>query len=245
MEDRLFFNADALVSLTDAGRKILVDRGVTAPIEVIPCCADTDKFTWNGRSRKSVLRVVSLGSLGPGYCPEGVVGVFAAIKKLWPAATLRLVTRTDPAPIYYLATNAGVDRASIEVVSVHPEEVPRCLADADVGLCMIEPSFAKIASSPTKLAEYLASGIPVIANCEGIGDLGRIFGNDRVGVDLTSFDESGYTAAAARLGDLLADPLLSERCRAVACQSMSLESGVEKYWNLYQTCVRPRKLAEV
>ena len=41
-------------------------------------------------------------------------------------------------------------------------------------LCFVNPSYAKIASFPTKIAEAFSLGIPVICN-EEIGDLKQIF----------------------------------------------------------------------
>ena len=50
------------------------------------------------------------------------------------------------------------------------EEVPRLLAAADLGIFLIKPVFSKTASSPTKMGEMLAVGLPIVANA-GVGDV--------------------------------------------------------------------------
>ena len=46
------------------------------------------------------------------------------------------------------------------------EEVPEELSGSHVGLCLLPPIDAYRVSSPTKVLEYLALGIPVVANRE-------------------------------------------------------------------------------
>lgn len=237
MENRLFRRADALVSLTEVGKQRLESQGVTTPIDVIPCCVDTDKFRWDGDCRNEVKRIVSVGSLGPGYLPEAVFGVFAAAQKEWPGARLQLVTRSSGGKIEAAAKAAGCDRSRIDVASAEPSDVPRYLSEADLGLCMIQPSTAKIASSPTKLAEYFACGVPVIANCNGIGDMAQIVLGKRVGVNVETFDKSGYELAVGKAKELLADSDLSRRCRALAEKEFSVDVGSAIYAAIYERLV--------
>ena len=236
-EDRLFHKADRLVSLTDSGKRQLQDRDSSTPIDVIPCCVDTDLFQWNGQRRQNVRRIISVGSLGPGYQASAVFGVFAAAQHKWPNARLQLLTRTKQEVIDQVAQAAGCDLSRIDVAAVEPSEVPRYLSTADLGLCMIQPSVAKVASSPTRLAEYLASGVPVIANCDGIGDLLEIVPENRVGVNLRSFDSAGYQQCINEVDELLEDPNVSARCRRLCEERFSLEVGVRAYQSIYQRLI--------
>ena len=192
------------------------------------CIRDRD-----GVPRKSAKRFISVGSLGAGYLPSAVFGVFSAAQKLIPGAELQLLTRTDRAKVDEFARAAGCDPAAIKVNSCQPHEVPGYLQNADVGLCMIQPSFAKTASSPTKLAEYFACGVPTIANCAGIGDMTEIVTGNRTGADVTSLDTAGYEDAVRNLVELMQDDKLSARCRELAKSRFSLEVGVSRYAEIY------------
>ena len=48
--------------------------------------------------------------------------------------------------------------------------MPNLLEAIDISVSFIEPSYARQASSPTKMAESFAMGIPVICN-PGVGDI--------------------------------------------------------------------------
>jgi glycosyltransferase involved in cell wall biosynthesis len=69
--------------------------------------------------------------------------------------------------------NMGDLRSRIYVQPAEREEVSTFLGASDIMLSFIKPTFSKIASSPTKLAEAFAMGIPVISNT-GVGDVERI-----------------------------------------------------------------------
>ena len=104
----------------------------------------------------------------------------------------------------------------------------------NAGLAFIKPSLSKWASSPTKVAEYLAAGLPVITN-RGIGDLDEIICAERVGVAVTEFSDDAYREGARQLAALLADKTLRTRCVAVARRYFDLELiGWTRYRAVYE-----------
>jgi hypothetical protein len=66
---------------------------------------------------------------------------------------------------------------------VKPAEVPSVLAACDVALLLREESLTNRVASPTKFAEYLASGLPVAISAH-IGDFSALVERDRLGVVL-------------------------------------------------------------
>jgi glycosyltransferase involved in cell wall biosynthesis len=56
---------------------------------------------------------------------------------------------------------------NVEILPEVPmEDVPSLIRKANIGLCILPPIHAYRVSSPTKVAEYLSLGIPVVANSE-------------------------------------------------------------------------------
>lgn len=117
------------------------------------------------------------------------------------------------------------------IVGLPPADVPPVLAAAHAGLAFRDVPTGGYAISPVKVAEYLASGIPVVSH-EGIGDLAEILRTTRTGVVL---DERLVDLARGveELITLREDPRLPERCRVAAASYFSLEQTVRGLLDAY------------
>ena len=107
-------------------------------------------------------------------------------------------------------------------------------------LSFIKPCLSKRASSPTKVGEYLAAGLPVAA-LSGIGDTDTILreawpGAGPVGILIHGTDPENYREAARQLRILMEDPETPARCRRVAEAHFNLETvGWTRYRELYRS----------
>jgi glycosyltransferase involved in cell wall biosynthesis len=119
------------------------------------------------------------------------------------------------------------------VPRVRFEEMPRYLRIADAGIFFINP-YKKFGSSPIKLGEFLACGVPVVIN-PGVGDTEEIVRENRVGVVVRDFDEARYERGANELLALRGEgDGLKARCRDTARRYLSLEDGANKYYEIYK-----------
>jgi hypothetical protein len=130
------------------------------------------------------------------------------------------------------ALSAGIGPDWADVRAVEPGEVAGWLCRGRAMFFFIRPIPSKRASCPTKLAEGLASGLPIVCN-RGVGDLDEILEKENVGVLVDSFSEESYAKAWRRLKSLLEDSELARRCRRLAESRYALERGVEAYQRLY------------
>ena len=237
MEQKLFREADHIVSLTQAGKRYLRDVGVSAPIDVIPTCVDLERYrTQLQNSEKSPsgasLNVVSAGTLGAGYLASEMFEFGAMLMTNWQDASFRVLTGSDRAQVVKAAESAGLPESCLSIAKVVPSAVPDELINADVGLCFVKPTEAKVASCPTKLGEYLACGLPVVAT-DGVGDVTEILEKNRVGLVLRHDAPETWPVVVQQLDRLLSDPDLKKRCRRVAEQSFGLDEGAENYLRIY------------
>jgi hypothetical protein len=85
---------------------------------------------------------------------------------------------------------------------------------------------------PTKIAEFLSCGRPVIVN-RGLGDFDELLSKYRAGV-IISNETGGAITAAKEMYELLQDPETPIRCRQLAEANFSLEKGVDEYISVYQ-----------
>jgi glycosyltransferase involved in cell wall biosynthesis len=249
IERRLLRRADAVVVLTKRARDLLTPQlarraGGPPPIEVIPCCVDlaglpapTAAGKAEAKRRLGVgMRPVALyvGSTTGSYRFDELADFVVALRDAEPDLYLLVLTQREVRRVTDQLVRRGFAPPDFSVRAVPPAEVATHAAAADVGLAFIEPTYAKQASSPTKIAEYLACGLPVVVTA-GIGDLDAQIADARVGVLVRRPDEAGHRRAVDELLPLLRDPGLGERCCATAAALFDLETvGGPRYVGLYQ-----------
>ena len=191
---------------------------------------------------------VYVGKLGGWYLTHEMVDFVAKAVQIMPRMRWRVLSQSDPQAIRQSPAFALLN-GQVTFAQVAPEEVPAELNKCHVGLSFVKPCVSKQASSPTKLAEYLAAGLPVVSTA-GIGDSDAILtGNDAhgeefngngalgrpVGVLVREFTAEAYSQVICELKALLDDPDTPWRCRAVAEQHFDLERvGWVRYRRLYR-----------
>ncbi|WP_170842017.1 glycosyltransferase [Sphingomonas gellani] len=240
MEKMLLRRADHVVTLTRASVPVLrndprLGRTV-APITVIPTCADLKLFSPGERHPSAPLTIGYAGQIGTWYMLDEMLAFFAAVKRHRPDARLLIVNKNQQAAIHDAIVRLGIDPTSVEIAGTDREGMPAYMRRMDAGLALIHPFFSKIASAPTKLAEYLGCGVPVVGNA-GCGDMVRIIEEDRVGVAMADTDPVTIEAAALALLDRLRDPDLPDRCVAAAQRHFSLGDGADRYRAIYRSLV--------
>jgi glycosyltransferase involved in cell wall biosynthesis len=221
-EQSFFARSDAIVTLTEASVPQIQTwlDGREPPVEVIPTCADVERFASVER-RPDGPHAVWSGSLGAWDRFDLALALADAL-----GLPLTVLTRQRA------EAHALLEGRTAQIMSVAPEAMPRALFAGDVGLCLVRPSFSKIASAPTRLAEFLAAGMPVVVTA-GVGDLEAIVQRHRVGVTLQGESDAAIRGAIAQLHALMADSETSERCRDVARQRFHVSDGAQRYAALY------------
>lgn len=240
-ERELLREADHVVSLTEEGRRVLIERfDVKRPISVIPCCVDFDAFPpVSGTHRASAREMLGiapaarvaayLGSFGSWYMVGEMMDFFRAQLDRTADAKFLIVSREPKRDIRAAAVAHGIPADSVIVRPASRTEVPKLLAAADYGLFFIKPVFSKKASSPTKMGEFLALELPMITN-GGVGDVERIMGETGAGAVVRGFDQASYVAALDELEQLTPD---MSRWRSAARRWFDLEQGVARYDRIY------------
>lgn len=248
VERFLFNSADAFVVLTEKAREILFPGRLESdekgrPVEVIPCCVDFKRFRAADETPREELRrelnlegrrvVVYVGSFGGWYMAEETARFMALAYRQDPKTYALVLTQTPPEAIAARLGELGVPVDSFRVERVAPAEVPKYLKASDIAVSFIRACYSKLSSSPTKIAEYLAAGLPVVCNA-GIGDVDEVIEGDRVGVVLRDFDDESFTRALEEVEALRAEGSLAERARASAERRFDIERvGGAKYRRLY------------
>lgn len=246
-ELQFFSQADYVISLTEAGKKIIhlwkqIPRQ-PIPIQVIPCCADLDVFDANkvDAEAQTALRqklnlaesdfVLSyLGSIGTWYMPDEMLACFKILKEERPNAKFLFITNESPDYIIDKARAVGVSQQDLRIVSSPHHLVPLYLSLSDAGIFFIKPVFSKQASSPTKQGELMGMNLLHICN-SGVGDVDAIVKDSNCGVVVNEFTEEAYRQAVKEILEKVNNK--NKQIRQQAFHFYSLERGVNLYAEVY------------
>lgn len=221
-------------------------KGVSAeshrrPIEVIPCCVDIDgRFSEQLETSRIEIRnrlniqdrfvVVYLGAVGGPYLTQAIADVLTVARERNSTTFALFLSQSSPDQIEPLLVKGGFGPDDCFVGKVAPTDVSRYLAAGDVGLSFVKSGYAALSRSPTKIPEYLACGLPIIANT-GVGDVDELITKNRIGALVDDFTTEAYLRALSEI-DELGD--VRDRCREVARREFDLETvGGVRYRRLY------------
>jgi|SRR5450432_3535311 len=249
MEHRALLAADGVVTLTESIWPIIKQwdglRNRPEVIhEVVPCCADLDLFKFSAADRERRRRelgvsdrfvIVYSGSIDGWYLTERMADFFTEVLKQRSDAHFLWLTPARHERIKYLMHERRINESNFTVLAVASPDVASYLSASDVGVNFIKPCFSKIASSPTKNAEYLGCGLPLVIN-SGIGDSDALITLEGVGVLIANFGESQQASAISAIQIFARDPSKTRRLtREVAERLFDVRTvGVGRYARLYE-----------
>ena len=135
----------------------------------------------------------------------------------------------------------GICEKTYRVLAAAPSDVPSYLSASDAGLAFIEPCFSKLASSPTKYAEYLGCGLPIVISA-GIGDSDALVTREEVGALVSNFSDREYVNAAIIVEQLANQAEQTRnRTRKVAERLFDVRRvGLKRYSRLYEAVLAKR-----
>lgn len=241
LESYFFRDAAAIVSLTDAAHPVIKELGARACIETVPTCADLENFVPKNKviDRKH-LTIGYVGAISR-YRFDSVLDCFLLMQTQFKncATKLLIINQGEHDKIRTLLREKNVSDSLYEIHRSSPQEMPSWIQKMDAALFFVDPTYAKIAMAPTKLAEFLGCGVPCLTN-EGLGDTKEILRSHNVGTVIADLSLPSLKQGLEQLSALLLDPETPARCRETAENYFSLEDGASRYSRLYQKLFSPR-----
>jgi len=232
VERRAAARSKAVVVLAEATLPVLEKRFGTEVVSktlVIPTCVDLDLFT-PGPMPPLPLRILMAGTYNAYY----------DIPKM-----LRLVERlkhTVGAELVYAGPSDAPGAKEIlasadQVTELRHDELPELIRSCHVGLavCRADAGISLKASMPTKIAEFLACGRPVVVN-PGLGDMDLLLANETCGVVLGRSSSGDEDEDASRVFDLICHGEEAVKaCRSLARRHFDLQSAIKELVRLHTT----------
>jgi glycosyltransferase involved in cell wall biosynthesis len=245
LERRFLLNSDHIVVLTRNARLTLNNLGYTikANITVIPCMVDTQRFRFDPTARQSIRDRYGLsdkfvflysGSLEYWYMKEEMLDFFLAAKDVINNTYFLILSTMDKRHIEPLISERRISRTDFMILQNVPyADMPKFISASDTGIFFITPVLSKRASCPTKFAEYISCGLPLVVN-SGIGDLDGIISEYKIGTIIDSFSTKEYADKARLHQRLIKNDVIKVRCVKLAEDMFSLDIGVRMYKGIYK-----------
>ncbi|MFA5089598.1 MAG: glycosyltransferase [Candidatus Omnitrophota bacterium] len=235
--------ADRVVVLTEKARLFLASRGIKtgAEIDVIPTCVNPKVFEPLNGPKKEFLRnklvILYSGSIGTFYGFTEIVRFFRFFLEKEPNAFFLALINTEPHLAENILQKHGIAECLYKVLNLNYLKVPEWVREADVSLMLYHRENSYAGCCPTKFAESLACGVPVIIN-KNIGDCDEIIKKERIGFILDDLKDHDLRKVRDDfLLSLRERDKMRVRCRIVAERFFSLDSGVDKYLEIYNKLV--------
>ena len=247
-EIKLLKNADHIVLLTNKVKDEICRISETNydKLTVIPCCADFNHFTLQTESKKLSSRKILgipnnslvfgfLGSVGPMYLLDDYFKFIELIYKRYALIDIDVfgLLITNDLNAANLAKQRIVDEnlnQNIIVLSTSRSQVPELLHSLDVLISFISSTYARQASSPTKIAESFACGIPIISN-QGVGDVEDHINYINGGKIISNTLQETLEKMLPSLDEIVA--LDREKIRNKAKEFLSLDIALQRYKDVY------------
>lgn len=252
LERALLFRSAAVVVVSGRFRGHLLSRpdlaaGIRAErIHVVPNRADLARFDGLSPARDRIRRergwrecvvAVYAGASGAKWHRlDRIMEMVARAMEIVPELRLLVMTHPSADGATALAATAGVPSGRAEFMTVDASKVPSFLSAGDLGLMLIECHVSKDVCSPIKFAEYMASGLPVVAG-GSMGDTADWIRDERLGilVDPGRMDEAARAVVELIASDDFRSGAARARCLEFAAREMDMRRSFEEYERIYRS----------
>jgi glycosyltransferase involved in cell wall biosynthesis len=176
-------------------------RAKSKPSAVFPCLADAEKIQWRPDKRNEIRDRLKVGddhivltyggSLDKYQCLDEMMALFGEMRKQNRKVIMLLMTNVINHEAIESRLKHIADSEFWRVIEVHHIDMSDYLSAGDLGLLLREPSPVNESAAPTKFAEYVMSGLPIVVS-SGIGDYSGLALEKNWGVvwdDLNKIDE--------------------------------------------------------
>lgn len=240
LEKYLFKKSDAVVTLTNSSKNIIAHIFLkpNSMIHVIPTCVDFAEFSNSKISQSTdTIKIGYLGSTDTAYDFKIFCNLINQINSFnKKAVELKVFTKDKRESIEKILIDKNINISNLEVRFVERKDLPVELSKLSFVGFYLKENFSVQASMPTKIAEALACGIPIICN-EFNSDIKKLIERNRIGL-VHNFQEDFNQDYYNNFLKMLFDQNLASRCISVAKNYFSLEKGALKYNEIYTNLLK-------
>jgi len=242
-------NADSIVCVSTPHSKEIRNRlGADRRTYIVPCFANEAAFDC-GRFSKEDLRstlgispdevvFVYSGIVPADYDEYNPIYLFSHLEDLSGKRLIVLAAFSEVSKLVDGQVPSSI-RDKVIVLSVPRHEVPGYLCACDIGMLLRKSSIVNRVASPTKFAEYLLCGLPVVIT-ENVGDASDLVRRERIGIVVPESHTPGSISEADIRGLLSKE--VSTRARAVGLANLSRKSCAPVLLEVFETTLGSKRV---
>lgn len=203
------------------GRSLEVLQNWLAPASDVGCSVLVKDSPLAGRRI-----VVYAGNMGVAQGMDMVLGLAERMKDRGDIGFLFVGRGSDVPRLKALSQERGLDNVLFRD-EIEPREVPGLLAQAHVGLVMLDPRH-KTHNVPGKFITYMQAGLPVLARINKGNDLAALIAKEQVGEAYVGESVDEFYTAAVAVCDAVDKESMALRAKALSDRLYSSRSAVEQ-----------------
>lgn len=240
--EKILINLSAgIVVLDKSGSEFLKQnfKRIKAEIKIIPTCTDIKKFpildkNFNGENIECY-RFVFLGGARFPYRPDLALILIKKLLENNINCKIDFINERDQDYIRKLCNDLNFPFQNYEIFSLPQKEVASHLVNYHSGLIFNSSGKWRKMSSPTKLGEYLASGLHIIS-LSGIEVINRLSKKEPNSFDILeeiNFEKSLSKKRLKEIKNKITDPFVSINARKLAKEYFDISIANKQYKELY------------
>ena len=232
-------SASGLVVLEESAKQLLKETYDVpdVPLKVIRTCTDVKRYTKQKdmhNKKSSALRFVFLGGAKFPYRPDLALMLIEKLIEHGVDCNIDFINKGDRSIIGKATDLTSIPKAKVRIISCEHSEIPDILVTYDCGIVMVETSHWRRVCSPTKMGEYLASGLPVIS-LEGIDAIDELSERTECVATFSSEELLGHflEGRAQKILSFIKSIGITQKCQILAKNEFDLEMAGNLYVELY------------
>lgn len=255
LEEWLLRKSDKVIALSEAFTDRISRIAPTADSSLIYAGVEVPRFRQARQSRESRRRELEVassevfvynGSLGAWHDPALLARVFRFIRQGSANSKMLVITGHNKAKLQEIFRSAGLAPSDYVIVAGEHDEVPGYLAAGDMGIVPLKETDESGAINVVadtmiglKVAEYLASGLPIVVN-KNVRGIHALMARHKIGIFFDAGSLDGLLPNIRHIQDHYTE--YQQDCALVASRYLSLTQTTESYYKVYQEILRdPRR----
>jgi len=233
-------SSDVIVTLTTTSQphfKSLLRKNRASPeFHVIPTCVESKAFELSWSENNVKKQPLIYGIVGT------VLSSWFDLQSL--ARLMGFLLEYNPDSVFHFCTRDNAD----EIMSNIPDELHEKILiqqlphhkmshfykTLSMSIMIFRNSHSKVGSFPTRFAESLIAGLPVIIN-DVFEDVSQLMRSKELGILLSGDVEGLHGELNVALDRVINDRDISQRCRSTARENLSMDRAVDTYQEIYSS----------